>query len=62
MRIGFRLPQYDAQAAEFANIPAYAKTLEDLGAASLWASDRLVAPVHPTVSAPHAVPRNSASR
>jgi alkanesulfonate monooxygenase SsuD/methylene tetrahydromethanopterin reductase-like flavin-dependent oxidoreductase (luciferase family) len=30
----------------------YAKTLEDLGAASLWASDRVIAPVHPTVNYP----------
>lgn len=52
MKIGFSLPQNGAQNAQFATIPQYAKTLEDLGAASLWVSDRLLAPVHPTVSYP----------
>jgi probable F420-dependent oxidoreductase len=54
MKIGFTVPQNGAQNAEFATIPQYAKTLEDLGAASLWVSDRLLAPVHPIVNYPGA--------
>ncbi|GHJ41923.1 TIGR03619 family F420-dependent LLM class oxidoreductase [Streptomyces sp. TS71-3] len=52
MKIGFSLPQSGAQNAQFATIPRYARTLEDLGADSLWVSDRLLAPVHPTVNYP----------
>jgi probable F420-dependent oxidoreductase len=52
MKIGFSLPQNGAQNAQFATIPQYIKTLEDLGADSLWVSDRVLAPVHPTVNYP----------
>jgi probable F420-dependent oxidoreductase len=52
MKIGFSLPQYGAQNAQFEIIPRYAKTLEDLGADSLWVSDRVLAPLHPTTNYP----------
>jgi probable F420-dependent oxidoreductase len=49
MRIGFSLPQSGAHAHHYDQLPGYAKTLEDLGADSLWVSDRILAPVNPTV-------------
>lgn len=49
MRIGFTLPQWGAQAHEARQIVRYARELEELGAASLWVGDRLLAPVEPTV-------------
>ncbi|GAB3889213.1 hypothetical protein GCM10029964_058330 [Kibdelosporangium lantanae] len=52
MRIGFSLPQYGPHTTQFAKLPGYARDLEALGAASLWVSDRVLAPVHPTVNYP----------
>lgn len=45
--LGFALPQFgDAAGGE---VGRFAAEVEQLGAASLWVGDRLVAPVHPTV-------------
>jgi probable F420-dependent oxidoreductase len=52
MRIGFHLPQTGPHAHHFDKLPGYAKSLEDLGAASLWVSDRIAAPVNPLVNYP----------
>ena len=49
MKIGFSLPQFGGQAHQAALIPRYARELEEAGAHSLWAADRLLAPVNPTV-------------
>ncbi|MBP2327506.1 putative F420-dependent oxidoreductase [Kibdelosporangium banguiense] len=49
MRIGFSLPQVGAHAHHYDQLPAYAKAIEELGADSLWVSDRVLAPVNPTV-------------
>lgn len=49
MRIGFHLPQTGTHAHNYDKLPGYAKALEELGAHSLWVSDRILAPVHPTV-------------
>jgi probable F420-dependent oxidoreductase len=49
MRIGFSLPQAGPHAQHFHELPAYAKAIEDLGADSLWVSDRILAAVDPTV-------------
>jgi probable F420-dependent oxidoreductase len=49
MRIGFSLPQTGNHAHHSDQLPSYAKTIEELGAASLWVSDRILAPVNPTV-------------
>ncbi|MET0132213.1 MAG: TIGR03619 family F420-dependent LLM class oxidoreductase [Kibdelosporangium sp.] len=49
MRIGFSLPQVGPHAHHFDQLPGYAKAVEDLGADSLWVSDRILAPVNPTV-------------
>ncbi|MEO3759409.1 TIGR03619 family F420-dependent LLM class oxidoreductase [Mycobacterium sp. B14F4] len=45
--LGFAVPQY-GQAAH-ADVARFARTAEDLGAASLWVGDRLLAPAHPSV-------------
>src|SRR4051812_4361936 len=50
MRIGFSLPQTGSHAHHYRDLPGYATTLEQAGAASLWVSDRILAPVHPTVN------------
>jgi len=52
MRLGFSLPQYGPHTTQFAKLPQYARDLEQLGAASLWVSDRVLAPVTPTVNYP----------
>lgn len=49
MRIGFSLPQVGPHAQHFDKLPAFAKQIEDLGAAGLWVSDRVLAAVNPTV-------------
>ena len=49
MKIGFSLPQFGGQAQQAALIPRYARELEEAGVSSLWAADRLLAPVNPTV-------------
>lgn len=40
MKIGFSLPQTGGQAAQATEIARYARTAEELGAASLWVIDR----------------------
>ncbi|MFD1049997.1 LLM class flavin-dependent oxidoreductase, partial [Kibdelosporangium lantanae] len=52
MRIGFSLPQVGNHAHNYSALPGYATTLEQAGAASLWVSDRILAPLHPTVNYP----------
>jgi probable F420-dependent oxidoreductase len=49
MRLGFALPQFGAQAHEASRVARFASQVEDLGAASLWVGDRVLAPVEPTV-------------
>ncbi|MER6141657.1 TIGR03619 family F420-dependent LLM class oxidoreductase [Streptomyces sparsogenes] len=49
MRIGFALPQFGALAHHPEDVVRFARQAEELGAASLWVGDRLLAPVRPTV-------------
>jgi probable F420-dependent oxidoreductase len=49
MRIGFALPQFGALAHEVDQVARFARHVEALGGDSLWAGDRLLAPVNPTV-------------
>ncbi|HEX4225059.1 MAG TPA: TIGR03619 family F420-dependent LLM class oxidoreductase [Pseudonocardiaceae bacterium] len=49
MRIGFTLPQMGALAHQPREVARFAQQAEQLGAASLWVGDRLLAPVRPTV-------------
>jgi probable F420-dependent oxidoreductase len=49
IRLGFALPQFGPLAGRGAHIARFAAEVERLGAHSLWAGDRLLAPVHPTV-------------
>lgn len=49
MRIGFTLPQFGRRAHRANEVPRFARRAEELGAASLWVGDRLLAPVNPTV-------------
>ncbi|GAA1400969.1 TIGR03619 family F420-dependent LLM class oxidoreductase [Pseudonocardia kongjuensis] len=49
MRIGFGLPQFGAAAARAEETMRFAAGAEELGAASLWAGDRLLAAVEPSV-------------
>ena len=49
MRIGFTLPYLGQLAHQHQGISRFAREAEDLGAASLWVGDRLLAPVEPTV-------------
>lgn len=49
MRIGFTLPQFGRLAHQAREVTRFAAEAERLGAASLWAGDRLLAPVAPTV-------------
>ena len=49
MKIGFSLPQFGGQARDAAQIPHFARELEEAGAHSLWVGDRLLAAVDPTV-------------
>jgi probable F420-dependent oxidoreductase len=49
MRVGFALPQFGGQARQADRVAWFAAEVERLGAASLWAGDRLLAPVHPVV-------------
>ncbi|MET7995217.1 TIGR03619 family F420-dependent LLM class oxidoreductase [Amycolatopsis sp. NPDC005232] len=49
MRIGFTLPQFGPFAGDGSGVTRFARRAEELGAASLWVGDRLLAPVHPTV-------------
>ncbi|MBO0880161.1 MAG: TIGR03619 family F420-dependent LLM class oxidoreductase [Mycobacterium sp.] len=46
-QLGFALPQFGESARD--GLVRFASTAEQLGAASLWVGDRLLAPVHPTV-------------
>jgi len=52
MRVGVALPQFGAAAQAAGDLAGFAAAAEELGAASLWVGDRLLAPVHPTVSYP----------
>jgi probable F420-dependent oxidoreductase len=45
--IGFALPQFGQAARD--DLVRFASTAEQLGAASLWVGDRLLAPVNPTI-------------
>ncbi|KUH88746.1 MULTISPECIES: TIGR03619 family F420-dependent LLM class oxidoreductase [unclassified Mycobacterium] len=45
--LGFALPQYGGPAG--ADLARFAKTVEDLGADSLWVGDRLITAVQPSV-------------
>ncbi|BBG01146.1 MULTISPECIES: TIGR03619 family F420-dependent LLM class oxidoreductase [Pseudonocardia] len=49
MRIGFGLPQFGAAAARADETMLFAAGAEELGAASLWAGDRLLTAVEPSV-------------
>jgi probable F420-dependent oxidoreductase len=49
MRIGFTLPQAGPPAHQVREAARYAREAEALGADSLWAYDRLLAPVNPTI-------------
>jgi probable F420-dependent oxidoreductase len=49
IRVGFALPQFGGQARQADRVAWFAAEVERLGAASLWAGDRLLAPVHPVV-------------
>ncbi|MGQ4514039.1 TIGR03619 family F420-dependent LLM class oxidoreductase [Streptomyces sp. DW26H14] len=49
MRIGFTLPQFGAMAQQASEAARFAAAAEELGAASLWVGDRLLAPVEPSV-------------
>ncbi|GAB3009059.1 TIGR03619 family F420-dependent LLM class oxidoreductase [Streptomyces pseudoechinosporeus] len=49
MRIGFSLPQYGAMAQQPDRVAHFARQAEELGADSLWAGDRVLAAVNPTV-------------
>ncbi|MFW5417231.1 TIGR03619 family F420-dependent LLM class oxidoreductase [Nocardiopsis sp. CNT-189] len=49
MRLGFALPQFGAAAHRPEEAARFAREAEGMGAASLWAGDRLLAPVHPSV-------------
>jgi probable F420-dependent oxidoreductase len=46
-QLGFALPQFGESARD--DLIRFASTAEQLGAASLWVGDRLLAPVYPTV-------------
>lgn len=48
VRLGFALPQFGAL-AQVDDVRRFAATAEELGAASLWVGDRLLAPVDPVV-------------
>jgi probable F420-dependent oxidoreductase len=45
--LGFALPQFGQAARN--DLTRFASTAEELGAASLWVADRLLAPVNPTI-------------
>lgn len=47
MQIGFALPQFGPLGAQPGAAAEFARQAEALGADSLWAGDRLLAPVHP---------------
>jgi probable F420-dependent oxidoreductase len=49
MRIGFTLPQYGPAPTAPGAVTKFAREAEALGADSLWAGDRLLVPVNPTV-------------
>jgi hypothetical protein len=50
MRTGFALPQFGPSAAASpGGVARFAREAEALGAASLWAADRLLVPVRPSV-------------
>jgi probable F420-dependent oxidoreductase len=49
IRLGFALPQFGAMATQGDQVARFAVEAERLGAASLWAGDRLLAPVNPVV-------------
>ena len=49
MLIGFCLPQFGAMGAAAGAVSWFAQEAEDLGADSLWAGDRLLAPVWPVI-------------
>lgn len=49
MRIGFGLPQFGRAAEDADQTMRFAATMEERGAASLWAADRLLAAVDPRV-------------
>ena len=49
MRVGFTLPQFGGQARQADRVAWFAAEAERLGAAGLWAGDRLLAPVRPVV-------------
>jgi probable F420-dependent oxidoreductase len=49
IRLGFALPQFGALAAQGDQVGRFAAEAERLGAWSLWAGDRLLAPVDPVV-------------
>lgn len=52
MRIGFALPQYGALAHQPDQVARFARSVEEIGGDSLWVSDRLLAPVDPSVPYP----------
>jgi probable F420-dependent oxidoreductase len=49
VRVGFCLPQFGAITRRPGDVARFAREAEALGADSLWAGDRLLAPVHPSV-------------
>lgn len=49
MRVGFCLPQFGRLATGPGDIVRFARQAEQLGAASLWVGDRLLAPVRPVI-------------
>ncbi|GAA2447151.1 TIGR03619 family F420-dependent LLM class oxidoreductase [Streptomyces macrosporus] len=52
MRIGFTLPQYGPLGERISEVPRFAREAEALGAAGLWAGDRLLTAVSPSVCYP----------
>lgn len=49
MRLGFSLPTLGAKANEVKGIARFSADVENLGATSLWVTDRLLSPVDPSV-------------
>lgn len=56
MRIGVTLPQFGPLAHEAGDVARFARQAEELGAASLWAGDRILAPVDPVTRYPGTTP------
>jgi probable F420-dependent oxidoreductase len=52
MRLGFTVPQFGAAADAGAELAEFAASAEQLGVASLWVGDRLLAAVAPSVNYP----------